>query len=209
MTLSVGTILWAKNRPGDHNNHLHVEPPTRMAGIPPTTNPGMTAGVKVIFDALEERFGPGAYFVDAPVGTAWTHMGGWNRRSIAGSSSWSQHAWWNALDIGPYYGTVDQQVFYDFLTGIDQGDDEMALTDRQLKMIVDMDHWLAEIGSDGTFPRFVVPWFRKLSGLSPEALAELEESDEVDALEAKLDALLKAGGGTAPSHTHTAEVTLS
>lgn len=114
----VGTILHAGNRPGDHWNHIHVEPPTRIRGIPPLRNPGMTAGIRVIYQALEEHFGPGAYF-DSPQAkdAAWTHMGGWNRRPIAGSTAWSQHAYWNAIDIGPYYGLAQQQRFLDFLTG--------------------------------------------------------------------------------------------
>lgn len=113
-----GTVLWYKNRPSDHGNHLHVEPPTRMVGVPPTSNPGMTDGVRRIYDALETEFGSGAYFTQTTSATKWTHMGGWNRRRIAGSSTWSQHSWWNALDIGPYYD-ADQDPFYEFLTTYD------------------------------------------------------------------------------------------
>lgn len=119
--LPVGTILWAKNRPSDHNNHLHVEPPPpRKTGVPPLKNPGMSPGVRVIYDALVVEFGTGYYFTDPEPPTAlhWSHMGGWNRRKIAGTQTWSQHAWWNALDIGPYYGVAEQQRFYDFLTGL-------------------------------------------------------------------------------------------
>lgn len=116
----VGTILWARTNSA-HYDHIHVEPDTRKAGVPPLKNPGMTAGVKIIYDALESRFGPGAYFVNPPAGTEWTQMGGWNRRTIANSAIWSQHAWWNALDIGPYYGEAEQRKFYDFLVGIRDG----------------------------------------------------------------------------------------
>lgn len=120
----VGTILWAKNRPKDHGDHLHVEPPKRMSGTPPLRNPGMSVGVTAIFASLEAEFGNGEYFLDPSgryvgndPGVHWTHMGGWNRRKIAGSPTWSQHAWWNALDIGPYIGVSRQQRFYDFLAG--------------------------------------------------------------------------------------------
>ncbi len=40
--------------------------------------------------------------------------------------------------------------------------------------------------TNGFFVRYVVAWFRTLSGLSPEVLAELEESDEIAAVEAKI-----------------------
>ena len=130
-SFQVGTILWAKNRPSDHYNHLHVEPPTRKTGTPPLTNPGMTDGVKAIYDGLTARFGTGYYFTDPRSADAdWSHMGGWNRRMIAGTSTWSQHAWWNALDIGPFYGVEEQQRFYDFLTGQETqgGEEDMSVS---------------------------------------------------------------------------------
>jgi hypothetical protein len=138
-SFQVGTILWAKNRPKDHYNHLHVEPPTRRTGTPPLTNPGMTDGVKAIYDGLTARFGPGYYFTDPRSADAdWSHMGGWNRRMIAGTNTWSQHAWWNALDIGPFYGVEEQQRFYDFLTGQEtQGGDDMPLTDEDVAKLID------------------------------------------------------------------------
>lgn len=76
-----------------------------------------------------------------------------------------------------------------------QPEDDMAiLTDAEQ---IELQKFLAElagIGSNVGFVRFVIPWFRRLSGLNPEALAELEESAEIDALEAKLDALVPGLG---------------
>lgn len=132
--MEVGTILWAGNR-ADHQDHLHVEPPTRKTGTPPLTNPGMTPGVERIFLELVVEFGPTYYFHDPkPPGAGWSHMGWYNRRKIAGSQTWSQHAYANALDIGPYNGISEQQTFYDFLTG--EGDDDMASSAQ--KMMVDL-----------------------------------------------------------------------
>lgn len=118
----VGLILWAGNNSA-HHNHLHVEPPSTYRGYtdgrgdqPPTTTSGMTDGVRAIYDALVERFGVGRYFTVAD-GADWTHMGWYNRRPISGSKRWSQHAWGNAIDIGPYYGVKEQEEFYNFLTG--------------------------------------------------------------------------------------------
>lgn len=122
--MNVGTILWAGNR-ADHYNHLHVEPDRRYVGYtdgrgvqPPTKDAGMTVGLAQIYATLVDRFGPTKYF-ENPGRVNWTHMGIYNRRPIAGSARWSQHAYSNAIDIGPYYGVKDQQKFYDFLTGKD------------------------------------------------------------------------------------------
>ena len=117
MHFEIGTILGAAYNTA-HYNHIHVEPPVKFYGEPPATVSGMTPGTQAIYDALEGEFGRGAYFLDADADTAgWTHMGWYNRRYIAGTTTWSQHSWANALDIGPYYGVAEQKKFYDFLTG--------------------------------------------------------------------------------------------
>lgn len=121
MSLPIRLILWAGNDP-NHHDHLHVEGDPKQTGTPPYSNPGKTASVQTVYDALVAEFGPTKYFTDP--GTAnWTHMGWYNRRKIANTDIWSQHAWANALDIGPYNGVAAQQRFYDFLT---QEDDEMS-----------------------------------------------------------------------------------
>lgn len=122
MALPIRTILWAGND-SNHHDHLHVEGLPRKTGTPPLTNPGMTDSVEEIYTALVQKFGRPAYMS----GGDWTHMGWYNRRRIAGTTIWSQHAWSNALDIGPYYGVAEQQKFYDFLTG---KEDDMATITR-------------------------------------------------------------------------------
>lgn len=109
-----GLILWAGNEPENHYNHLHVEPPQQLSGEPSDWSP-ITQGLRAIIDALELAFGPYAYFTRATATTKWTHMGTFNRRKIAGSNTWSQHAYNNAIDIGPYYGIEQQRKFYEFL----------------------------------------------------------------------------------------------
>lgn len=117
MHFKIGTILGAEYNAA-HYNHIHVEPPVKFYGEPPASVSGMTPGTQAIYDALEEEFGPGAYFLDADADkAAWTHMGWYNRRYIGTGTTWSQHSWANALDIGPYYGVAGQKKFYDFLTG--------------------------------------------------------------------------------------------
>lgn len=123
MHFPIGTILWAGNN-SKHLDHLHVEPPSIFIGYtdgrgeqPPAHNPGMSSGVQEIYRALIREFGEGDYFIDPEPDTEWTHMGWYNRRPIAGSLRWSQHAWGNAIDIGPYYGVNEQRKFFDFLTG--------------------------------------------------------------------------------------------
>lgn len=120
--LPIHKIIWA---PAPlHDNHLHVEGSPRFSGTPPLTNPGRSPSIDVIYKALTAEFGTPYYFTDdPPAGSSWSHMGWYNRRPPRGSSTgWSQHAYANALDIGPYYGRKEQQVFYDFLTTY-QGDD--------------------------------------------------------------------------------------
>lgn len=127
MSHLIGTMLGYEYNSA-HWNHIHVEPPTKKYGTPPLSVSGMTPGTQAIYDALEAEFGKGAYFndvahhwepnkfvIDEP-GIGWVHMGYYNRRKIAGSTSWSQHSWANALDIGPYYG-AQQDKFADFLRG--------------------------------------------------------------------------------------------
>ena len=129
----VGTILWARSNAA-HNNHLHVEPPSRISGEPPSSNPGMTAGLVKIVDELVRVFGPTAYMT--PPEGGWSNMGYYNRRYIAGTTTWSQHAYANAIDIGPYYGVAEQQKFYDFLIGKEI--ETVALTKQEEDFIKDM-----------------------------------------------------------------------
>lgn len=101
----IGVILWAGNRPGDHFDHIHVEPPDQRSGKPPRSNPGPTPGLLRIQLALTAIFG------DWP-----DDYGYYNRRKIAGSNTWSQHAYANAQDIGPLLGVKKQRPIYDYLT---------------------------------------------------------------------------------------------
>lgn len=118
MALPILRILWAGNN-SLHQDHLHVEGTPSRTGTPPLAKQNMTASVLTIYTALAVEFGQPAYFQDEmPPAPCWSHMGWYNRRKIAGSSVWSQHAWANALDIGPYDGVEEQQRFYDFLTGV-------------------------------------------------------------------------------------------
>lgn len=116
----VGTILWAGNDP-DHWDHIHVEPPQVFQGWndgrgdqPPTKNPGPTPGIRAIQEALRQRFG------------TYPSLGGYYRRTIRDSKNpnsrkWSQHAWYNAEDIGPLYGVEQQRKYYDFLVSLKDG----------------------------------------------------------------------------------------
>ncbi len=156
----IGTLLdYTYN--AAHADHVHVEPPIKMRHIPPLRNPGMSPGVSVIYNALTQRFGRGVYFLDSngrytgnDPGVGWTHMGGWNRRFIGGTSTWSQHAYWNALDIGPYIDEA-QQPFIDFLRGRDGGTlPDMAFTPEQEQWLKD---FIAAAEAVGTTPGFVGP----------------------------------------------------
>lgn len=75
-------------------------------------------------------------------------------------------------------------------------EDELAvLTEsEQLKLQAFLGN-LDAIGSSVSFVLYLIPWFRKLSNLTPAQLAELEESAEIDALEAKVDQLIASGSG--------------
>lgn len=117
VSLPIGRILWAGNR-DDHDDHLHVEGLPELTGTPPLTRPPMTTSLIVIYDALTQGFGAPYYFTSRPPPAPnWSHMGWYNRRPIRTNSAvWSQHAYSNAIDIGPYYGVASQQKFYDYLT---------------------------------------------------------------------------------------------
>ena len=99
--LPVERILWYKTNSA-HRDHLHVVGYPRKTGTPPLTNPGMPASTREIYDAILDYF-PG------------TRIGIYNRRPIAGTSTWSQHSWSNALDVYAY-GAAGQQKFFDMLT---------------------------------------------------------------------------------------------
>src|SRR5690606_32641098 len=80
MVFTIGTIL-DRHYNSAHADHVHVEPATKKSGTPPKTNPGMTAGVKAIYQALNAEFGQGYYFLDSKgryvgndKGVGWTHM---------------------------------------------------------------------------------------------------------------------------------------
>src|SRR5690606_24272649 len=64
MVFTIGTIL-DRHYNAAHADHIHVEPKSKKTGTPPKTNPGMTAGVKAIYEALNAEFGPGRYFLDS------------------------------------------------------------------------------------------------------------------------------------------------
>jgi hypothetical protein len=89
------------------------------------------------------------------------------------------------------------------------GGEELAhLTDAQQRQLADFIDNVYAVGSDSSVMRYMIPWFRKLSGLTPAQLAALEESQEIDALEAKLDQIIATGGAVSP-HTHSATVKLT
>lgn len=129
----------------------------------------MTAGVKAIYDALTEQFGPGKYFLDSSgryvgndPGVYWTHMGGWNRRYIGGTTVWSQHAYWNALDIGPYVGIKAQQKFIDFLRNhTTEGGYNTLLTPKEEEFVKQWAREIEALGSNGGYVKFVIPAVRK------------------------------------------------
>jgi hypothetical protein len=163
VSLPIAKIIWAANdSSGAHWNHLHVEGIPRLIGWntgegeqPPARNPGMTDSVWAIYTALASRFGKPSYFLDTPKGD-WTHMGWYNRRTIGGKTQWSQHAWSNAIDIGPYYGVREQQVFYDFLTG-KEGE---VFTPHEVEELQKLVRSLDEVGSNGTFAKYAVQHLR-------------------------------------------------
>lgn len=186
----IGTML-DRNYNAAHADHIHVEPPTRYGGTPPKTNPGKTEGVRAIYTALEAEFGRGAYFLDSngryvgnDAGIEWTHMGGYNRRYIGGTSTWSQHSWWNALDIGPYVGK-NQDKFIEFLRYHvqEEGYNQMALSSNEEETVRKLDEAVREVNSNGGFAKFVIPDIRKNIVTMDELQAALAaiQSGNVDA----------------------------
>ena len=161
--LPIAKIIWAgSDRTGNHDNHLHVEGDPIFTGTPPLTNPGMSPSVKIIYEALKRRFGTTAYFLDAKAKDAdWTHMGWYNRRKIAGSTTWSQHSWSNAIDLGPYWYVKEQQVFYDFLTGREAARIEDMFTADELKILKDLCRAVQEEKSSGYFAREAIRLVRR------------------------------------------------
>lgn len=130
----IGRIIWAgSDRSGAHDDHLHVEPVetfsgrTDGTGDQPLTWFQITDGVRAIMAALDARLGDRhSYFlVDGERQSwddwDWLHMGIWNRRPISGSLTWSQHAWGNAIDIGPLDGIDAQRPVYEVLSAIKEG----------------------------------------------------------------------------------------
>lgn len=199
--LPIKSILWAPTNTA-HNNHLHVEGDPRFTGTPPANNPGMSDSVWTIYVALAERFGEPAYFQDKRSSTDWTHMGWYNRRPIAGTSTWSQHSWSNALDIGPYYGVAQQQKFYDFLTG-----KEDAMAHKHNPMPSDLprswadgvwEEWVVRSDTDGATRTF--DFYREdLAWVYSRVIQPLEK--KVAALEARVKTL-EQGGGSTGTHNH-------
>lgn len=180
MSFAIGTIL-GREYNAAHADHIHVEPPLKFTGTPPLTNPGMSAGIKLIYAALTEEFGHGEYFLDKngryvgnKPGVYWTHMGGYNRRYIGTGTTWSQHSWWNALDIGPYVGTA-QDKFYNFLTGVVEEVDMAILKDWEQVRLQNMLKHLLDMNSDETFVKYIVPDIRKGIITLDELEAALED----------------------------------
>lgn len=125
MSLPVERILWAKTNSA-HHDHLHVVGDPRVNGTLADCNSNMTRSIQIIIRALDERFGKGGHHQHGDADSfGWTHMGVYNCRYIAGTTTPSQHAFANAVDIGPYYGVEEQQVFYDFLIGKENEDNSM------------------------------------------------------------------------------------
>lgn len=158
MDLPVERILWAPTNRA-HHNHLHVVGAPRVSGtLSKDCTSKWTDAVEVIVAALDLRFGQGGHWqvADWDGEFNWTHMGVYNCRPIGGTDTPSQHAFSNAIDIGPYYGVEQQQKFYDFLTG----KDEMAFTAHEVKVLKDIVASLDEVDSNGTFAKYAVQHLR-------------------------------------------------
>ncbi len=150
-----------------HYNHLHVEGIPKQTGTPPETNPGMPDSTREIYEAVRK------YFPDA-------HIGVYNRRYIGGTTTWSQHSWSNALDIYAY-GPAAQLPIYEMLTAPDppEGGDELAhLSESEQLWLKKFIEETEKINSGPTFPRYLIPWFRKWRSLLPENF--LKRGDKVD-----------------------------
>ena len=63
-------------------------------------------------------------------------------------------------------------------------EDDMALTEEEQQLVRDLNAGLRDVGSNGWFAKFLVPWWRKWSGVTDPD--QLEEGEEVDALEARI-----------------------
>jgi hypothetical protein len=155
----VRNVIWATTNSA-HHNHLHVDVYPKMTGTPPGKWQ-ITQGVKDLLAALEERFGPYAYFTEKKANTKWTHMGWYNHRKVAGSTTWSQHAWGNALDIGPYYGVEEQQVFYDFLMGLEKEDELPQFNDKEVHELKAFVKEVLDEGSSMKFVEYIIKDIRK------------------------------------------------
>lgn len=180
MSLPIERILWAPTNSA-HDNHLHVVGKPRMAQWELPTNGIWTPSINVIVDALDARFGQGEHFIINP-DAAWTHMGVYNPRYIAGTKTWSQHAGANAIDIGPYYGQAEQQIFYDFLTGkeetvmaLSKGSKGHTVGEVQKALLNWRDNALPEWGADEDFGGETEEWVIKF-----QKAAELRATGVVD-----------------------------
>jgi hypothetical protein len=182
--LPIRRILWAGND-SSHHDHLHVEGEPGKSGSPPLTNPGMTPSVKAVWNAMTERYGTGYYFTQTPPPEPnWSNMGIFNRRQIAGTTTWSQHAWANAIDIGPLYGSAQQPV-YDYLTTYGE-DDDMAFTADEEKELKAFVAELKAVGSNAGFIRFLIPDMRKNIVTMDELQAIVSTSGTIDEVARKL-----------------------
>lgn len=188
MLFPVRTVIWAATN-AQHHNHLHVDVDPKASSVPPKTSV-RTAAVTTLLGLLTDEFGPTAYFQSEDAAdAAWTHMGWYNRRRIAGSTTWSQHAYGNALDIGPYYGENAQRDFYDFLTGPkpQKEEDRMAFTVKQEKVLKDLVASIESVDSSGYFAEGIIADMRK------NVVTKDELDAAIRAAVANLDALK---GGT-------------
>lgn len=91
-------------------------------------------------------------------------------------------------------GALDMARLIAIASGAGTGDDMAVLTDAEQLRLRRLLTNLDGIGSNEDFVKVLVPWFRKLTGLTPEALKELEESPELAALDARLDELVVQSG---------------
>lgn len=158
--LPIERILWAPTNSA-HHNHLHVVGDPRLSQSQLPTGGAWTRAIIEIVAELDRAFGEGAHWQSTDsIGAGWTHMGVFNPRYIGGTSTWSQHAGANAIDIGPYYGVRGQQKFFDFLTAerrptVEQFTEHEA---KQLRMLVAA---LDSVDSNGGFAKYSVEAIRR------------------------------------------------
>ena len=205
--LPIARILWAGND-SDHagpSGHLHVEGQPNFRGTPPLSNPGMSQSVQIVYEAMRAEYGTPYYFQDpAPPAPSWSHMGWYNRRKIAGSNTWSQHAWANALDIGPLRTVAEQQEYYDFLTGAQTPTppEEDVMFTKGYDEADWRKLWDAGVVSGNSWESFKAYWVTDAAKRTDEQ--HLQASGNiVITISGRL-----GSGGNAP-HTHSASVTLS